>query len=210
MNNTSTTAPSKQPDTGNTTVTNAGVTATPTATPTVVPTVTPVPTATATPENGAPVTSTTLFLNKDEIVLGVKESVTLKVTKGTIASISSENTEIAVVTKDGKITAKKAGIVKINAYDSTGNVASVIVTVKKAPTKLQANVKKLVLKVGKKFKLKAKFLSGQYSNKITYKSSNQKIVKITNGKVVAKKKGKCKITLKTYNNKKCVVKVTVK
>lgn len=47
--------------------------------------------------------------------------------------------------------------------------------------------------------------------KVTFKSSNKKVAKVTkNGVVKAVKKGKCKITVKTASGKKAVVKVTVK
>ena len=49
------------------------------------------------------------------------------------------------------------------------------------------------------------------TEKVTFKSSNKKVAKVTkNGVVKAVKKGKCKITVKTASGKKAVVKVTVK
>lgn len=63
----------------------------------------------------------------------------------------------------------------------------------------------------KKVKLKAKLKPANATEKVTFKSSNKKVAKVTkNGVVKAVKKGKCKITVKTASGKKAVVKVTVK
>ena len=68
-----------------------------------------------------------------------------------------------------------------------------------------------MLKKGNKVKLKAKLKPANATEKVTFKSSNKKVAKVTkNGVVKAVKKGKCKITVKTASGKKAVVKVTVK
>lgn len=77
--------------------------------------------------------------------------------------------------------------------------------------KVVVNKKKLVLKKGKKAKIKVKLHPVNSTEKVTFKSSDKKIAKVTNkGVVKAVKKGKCKITVKTASGKKAVVKVTVK
>ena len=77
--------------------------------------------------------------------------------------------------------------------------------------KVVVNKKRIVLKKGKKVKLKAKLKPANATEKVTFKSSNKKVAKVTkNGVVKAVKKGKCKITVKTASGKKAVVKVTVK
>lgn len=77
--------------------------------------------------------------------------------------------------------------------------------------KVIVNKKKIVLKKGKKVKLKAKLKPANATEKVTFKSSNKKVAKVTkNGVVKAVKKGKCKITVKTASGKKAIVKVTVK
>lgn len=49
------------------------------------------------------------------------------------------------------------------------------------------------------------------SNKITFKSANTKVAKVSvTGKVIAVKTGKTTITIKTFNGKKAVLKVRVK
>lgn len=77
--------------------------------------------------------------------------------------------------------------------------------------KVVVNKKSIVLKKGKKVKLKAKLKPANATEKVTFKSSNKKVAKVTKkGVVKAVKKGKCKITVKTASGKKAVVKVTVK
>ena len=77
--------------------------------------------------------------------------------------------------------------------------------------KVVVNKKNIVLKKGKKVKLKAKLKPANATEKVTFKSSNKKVAKVTKkGVVKAVKKGKCKITVKTASGKKAVVKVTVK
>ena len=77
--------------------------------------------------------------------------------------------------------------------------------------KVVVNKKRIVLKKGKKVKLKVKLNPANATEKVTFKSSNKKVAKVTkNGVVKAVKKGKCKITVKTASGKKAVVKVTVK
>ena len=77
--------------------------------------------------------------------------------------------------------------------------------------KVVVNKKRIVLKKDKNVKLKVKLKPANATEKVTFKSSNKKVAKVTkNGVVKAVKKGKCKITVKTASGKKAVVKVTVK
>lgn len=77
--------------------------------------------------------------------------------------------------------------------------------------KVVVNKKRIVLKKDKKVKLKVKLKPANATEKVTFKSSNKKVAKVTKiGVVKAVKKGKCKITVKTASGKKAVVKVTVK
>ena len=77
--------------------------------------------------------------------------------------------------------------------------------------KVVVNKKSIVLKRGKKVAIKAKLKPVNATEKVTFKSSNTKIAKVTkNGVIKAVKKGKCKVTVKTASGKKAVVKITVK
>ena len=67
------------------------------------------------------------------------------------------------------------------------------------------------LRQGGTFIISAKLPSGCASYHISYSSSNKKIARVSqNGKVTALRKGTATITVKTYNNKKASIKVTVK
>lgn len=77
--------------------------------------------------------------------------------------------------------------------------------------KVVVNKTSIVLKKGKKAKIKVRLVPAKATEKVTFKTSNKKVAKVTkSGVVKAVKKGKCKITVKTANGKKAVVKVTVK
>jgi hypothetical protein len=148
----------------------------------------------------------TLTLNQTNVTLYTKgtKTVTLK-TSGVSGNVTwtSSNTKVATV-KNGVVTAKKAGTTVITA--TVGSSKAVCnVTVKKAS--LKVSKKKLTLKKGKKASLKVKAVP---AGKVTYKSSNKKVAKVTSkGVVKAVKAGTCKITI-TCNGMKKTVKVKVK
>ena len=84
--------------------------------------------------------------------------------------------------------------------------------VAKSITVKASGLKKNVLTIvkSKKVKLKVTVSPAKANQKVTYKSSNKKIAAITSkGVVTAKKKGTAKITIKTTNGKKKVIKVKV-
>ena len=61
------------------------------------------------------------------------------------------------------------------------------------------------------FKITAKVPSGSASYHFKYSSSNKKVARVNkNGKVTAVKKGTAIITVKTYNNKRATLKITVR
>ena len=76
--------------------------------------------------------------------------------------------------------------------------------------KIKLNRKKLTLKKGKTFKFKVTLTPINSRDRITYVTSNKKVVKVyRNGRIKALKKGKAKITV-ISGTKKFVCKVTVK
>lgn len=129
---------------------------------------------------------------------------------------SSSNTKIATVDAKGKITAKKAGTVKITATskDNSKVKATCTVTVKQKAKSVKLNKKSVVIKKGKKYQLKATVSPKNTTNKaLTWKSTNTKIATVSSkGKVTAKKKGKCyiKVTTKDGSKKSAKCKITVK
>ena len=160
-----------------------------------------------------------LVLNRKKVTLYTKGSgrtVTLALTyngkkiSGKQVTWKSNKPSIARISSTGKITAKKKGTAKITASYKGKKVACKVVV--KNPT-LKLNKRKLRLSLKKKrsFVLKAiangKKVSGK---KVKWKSSNRKFVVISrNGKVMAKKRGKAKITA-IINGRKAFVIVVVK
>lgn len=157
-----------------------------------------------------------ISLSSSKVTLGkgetYKPTATVKGIVDKSVAYSSSNKSVATVNSSGKITAKKAGTAKITAKILSGKTATLTVTVKKAPAKITTTPsKKKVLKKGKSFTIKTKLSSGSASNKLTFTSSKKKVATVTGkGVVTGKKKGTATITVKTYNNKKATIKVTVK
>ena len=163
-----------------------------------------------------PVEVSSVKLDKKNVTLGVKESVTLKASvapanaQNKKVTFKSSNTKVVKVSASGKLTAKKTGSAKITVTTANGKTASCKVKVKKAPKSIKLNAKNRTLKVGKTFRLKVKRSAGSAGN-VTFTSSNKKVASVgSNGKIKALKKGKATITAKTYNGKKATIKITVK
>lgn len=132
-----------------------------------------------------------------------------------ISSFHSSNPKVATVNKkSGKITGKKTGTATITLTMKSGAKAKCKIKVQKgrvATTKLNLNKKKVTLKKGKTFALTATRTPITAKDKITYRSSNSKVVRVSKkGTLKALKKGKAEITVKTVNKKQAVCKVTVK
>lgn len=157
-----------------------------------------------------------ITLSRSSITLGKNESWTIgykltNASKNVSVNFKSKNTSVAKVNSKGKITATGVGKTTITATTSDGASSNITVTVKKAPSNIKTTPSgKKNIKKGSSFNIKHKLTSGSASYKITYSSSNKKIVTVTSsGKVVGLKKGVANITIKTYNKKKSVIKVTV-
>ena len=185
------------------------------------PTKTPEPTVTPTSQPTAgPQPASTVTLNVSSLVLQKGKSTTaVKAILGNGDSIEkweSSDTKVATVTKKGKIKAKKVGTAVITVTTKRGASASVEVKVQKKKVKTQkltvTNVKKrkLTLKKGKTFKIKTELTPLTSQEKITFKSSDKKVAKVSkNGKIKALKAGKTVITVKS-GTEAVKIKVTVK
>ena len=144
---------------------------------------------------------------KSAITIGVGESVTLKPTipKGTKATYtwSSKSKAIATVTSKGVIKGKKTGTTKVTVKTQNGKTATVTVKVKSKPDRIILTRISATVRVGKKYQLYTELPAGTASYKLTWKSSDKSIATVNgSGKVTAKKAGKVKITVSTYNGKK--------
>lgn len=152
-----------------------------------------------------------LILKKAKYTVGIQEKIKIKLNKGNAKLFQSYNEKIATVNKKGVVTAKRKGITKVIVRDKANNEAVCTIIVKKAPKAVYTSFAKKTIKVKQKINIKPKFKKGYYSNKITYTSSNVKVAEVSSkGVVIAKKKGRAVITLKTYNNKKARVIINVK
>jgi len=146
---------------------------------------------------------TTIDLNKYSATLYRKGTVQLKATvhePNGKTKWTSSNTKVATVSSTGKVTAKAKGTATIKAKN--GNAWETAKITVKNP-KLNATASKLYVKGTKTLKITGKV------GKATFKSSNKKIATVSSsGKIKAKKKGKCTITVKTNGRTlKCKVKV---
>lgn len=159
----------------------------------------------------------TVSANVSSIPLKVGQSTTkVKVTYGTgdsIVSWKSSNKKIAKVNSKGKITGVKKGTATITATLASGLTAKIKVKVQKtevATKKITNLTKKLTVKKGKKATLSPILSPITSVQKITYSTSNKKVVTVTSkGVVKGVKKGKAKITVKA-GKKSYKITVTVK
>ena len=127
-----------------------------------------------------------------------------------IKSYKSNRPSIATVDKKGKITGVKPGTAVITVTLASKKKASVTVTVSNPTKKLSVNKKTFSLKEGKSAQLKVTVTPKDSSDKVVYKSSDEKVATVNQkGKITAKKKGTALITI-TSGSKKIVCRVTVK
>lgn len=117
-----------------------------------------------------------------------------------IKSWSSSNKKVAKVDKRGNVTAVKTGSAKIRVVLASGKKADITVKVQKdkVTTKSITNLpKQITLKKGKKQKLNPILNPISSTDKITYSTSNKKVVTVSGkGEIKAVKKGKATITVK--------------
>lgn len=143
-----------------------------------------------------------------KLTLGVGETYTFKLGKN--LTFKSSKTKVATVSKKGVVTAKKKGKTVITVKKGKKTLGKCTVTVKGKPGSVSIVPETIVLNKKGTAKLKAKLPKNTASNKLTWKSSKKKVVKVdASGKITALKTGTAKITVTTYNKKKatCTVKV---
>lgn len=136
--------------------------------------------------------------------------------------IRSKNSKIVGVASRDSVTGCKVGKTKVTVYygrdySALGQsykhkiVCNITVTKAKAK-KLKVSASKLALVKGKTKQLKVNVLPAEADQRVTYKSSNSSVVKVSsNGKLTAQKEGTAKITITSVSNPKVktVVSVTV-
>lgn len=154
-------------------------------------------------------------LSKTSKTLGVGEQYTLKATlpSGTASGTmvwSTTNKSVATVSSNGTITANKTGTLYISVRTFNGKTAKCHITVKTAPSKVSINKSAVTLGAGETFQLKATLPSNTASGTMTWTTSNKAVATVSDGKITAVKAGTANITVKTFNGKSAVCKVTVK
>lgn len=132
----------------------------------------------------------------------------------------SGNSKVVSVNAKGQITAKKKGTatVSVKTTDGTNIVVYYRVTVKQLVTSVKLNKKAISLKAKGKAKqktytLKATATKGANNKKVKWTTSNKKVAVVNSkGKVTAKKKGTCYISVTSTDGsrKSAKCKVTVK
>ncbi len=154
-------------------------------------------------------------LNRKSIVLGAREeykitaSVPENSASGEIAFVSSNNA-VCSVSKDGTVKPLKAGKAKITAKTYNGKTAFCNIEVKKAPSYIKFKEASLKLGVGERLSMEYTLPKGTYSNRVTFTSSDKKILSVSSkGTVSATKVGSATVTVRTYNGKtsKCKIRV---
>lgn len=149
------------------------------------------------------------------LAVGQQYRLKLNVSKVRVAYKSSRP-KIISVTEDGVLQAKKAGTVKITVTAYNGKrvsfkVTSRVMTKKLKVTNLESGD---VLRVGQKKKIRLNFApTNVTSRKVTYKSSNKKVLTVDNkGVIKAVGRGTARVTVTAADGskKKVIVKLTVK
>lgn len=153
----------------------------------------------------------TIKINMTTIPLKVKKTTTKFKVSGlalgdSVKSYKSSNKKIFTVDKKGKIKAKKKGTAKLTVTLASGKKATAKVKVQKGTvktTKVTVNTSKLVLLKGGSYTLRTTVAPLTTQQKVTYSSSNKKVVTVSSkGVLNAKKKGTAKITVKSGSKKK--------
>ncbi len=163
-----------------------------------------------------------ISLNEIYVTLDINEKLTLKATvlpenstNKTVIWTSSNNDIVSV--NDGEITAVSAGSATVTVETVNGKKATCLVIVNEPkviePTLVMLNEIYLTLEVGQVALLTATVLPENAENKtLTWLSSDEEVVKVTDGKVEAVGAGVAAITVKTHNGKiaTCIVTVNEK
>lgn len=155
-------------------------------------------------------------LDKSSITLGTTETYTLKTTveNGTLSQVSftTDNSKVAGIDNNGKITAVGVGTSKITAKTYNGKTASCTVTVKKLADSITLNKTSITLGVGEKYDLNSSIPNNTAAYYRLYYSNNTAIAPVqkAGGLITAKTAGTTTVRCKLNNGKEAICKVTVK
>ena len=147
-----------------------------------------------------------------KVYAGRSGKIKVKSTRGAKLSYKTSNKKIATVNRNGVVTGKKAGTVKITitAKKSKYKTVKKTITVKVYRQKQKVTASNVKLTVGQR-----KNLGAKARTRLSYKSSNPKVVTVDKkGNLTAKKTGTAKIKVTatasgTYNKASRTITVTV-
>lgn len=153
---------------------------------------------------------------KGTVTLKQGKTLALKVTfspryASSTLSWRSSKSAVATVSKTGKVKVVAPGTAKITVTTSNGLKASVTIRVPAVPaTKVAITAPTRTVKVGRTLQLKASLTPSDATDRVTWKSSNAKLAKVSQtGKVTGVKKGTVTITATAASGKAASVKITV-
>ena len=122
------------------------------------------------------------------MVEGSEAQLTLKGTE--LKKVSSDDESVAIVSREGVVTAIGAGKAKILLTGRNGKSYKCIVEVQPVLREISLSNTKLTLVEGNTYQLKATPIPSNATDKnLRWRSSNEKIIKIDNGKITALKEG---------------------
>ncbi len=126
-------------------------------------------------------------------------------------SKTSKSSVASIYGSSGKyiVNANKAGTATMTFTTVSGAVATCTVKVEVKTTKLTLSKSKLTIKKGNSYTLKTTLKPTTSTQKVSYSSSNRKVATVSlSGRIVAKRKGKTTITVRSgTKTKTCVVTV---
>jgi len=118
---------------------------------------------------------TSLVLNAGEYYL-LEATLTPADTTDRTVMYESSDTKVAVVSKKGKVTAKKAGACVVMAKTKSGSMAYCAITVMQGVTGLELSEDILEIAVGEEYEMEAKVLPKTATNKnVEWNSSNEEV-----------------------------------
>ena len=148
-----------------------------------------------------------IMLDKSSITLYKGESTNIKIKNNVKVKFKSNNKNIATITSNGKIIAKKEGKTTIKVIlKSNSNVSKKLkITVKKKPAKssITMNKKSIKIEAGKTYQLKVKSVKGLSSKDVKYTTKDKTIATVNSkGLVKGIKQGTTEIIVKSLVNSK--------
>lgn len=142
-----------------------------------------------------------IVLNQSNLKLKKGDSVTLKAATHMGKDISrtvawfSSNKKVASVNSKGQITAVEGGTASVTAKSMDGKTAECKVSVVVPATKISLNLSDLVLEAGEARTLSVKIRPSDFTDKVKWSSSDNKIVKVSgNGRIQAVSDGTASVT----------------